>query len=224
MEILKIEEIPQNLSCIYKLDFPNNNIYVGKSIDLKRRMHEHNKPNETETVVDRAIKKYYGKIPEVTILERCKVEILNERERYWISYYQATDKNIGYNISDGGEHDGKRRTWTDKEILDIRKRKFLGERKCEVYKDYNSHPFSSFEKVWLYANFPEIGQEWRTPSLTRQEYSSRANSGGNNAGAKVTAEDVLEIRKRYDNGESVRKIWEDYQIITIESVRKICKR
>lgn len=49
-------------------------------------------------------------------------------------------------------------------------------------------------------------------------------SGSNNAGAKVTAEDVLEIRKRYDNGESVRKIWEDYQIITVESVRKICKR
>ena len=73
MEILKIEEIPQNLSCIYKLDFPNNKIYIGKSIDLKRRMREHNKPNEIETVVDRAIKKYYGKIPEVTILERCKV-------------------------------------------------------------------------------------------------------------------------------------------------------
>ena len=109
-------------------------------------------------------------------------------------------------------------------ILDIRKRKFLGERKCEVYKDYNSHPFSSFEKVWLYTNFPEIGQEWKTPSLTRQEYSSKANSGSNNAGAKVTVEDVIEIRKRYDNGEAVRKIWEDYQIITVESVRKIYKR
>ena len=82
----------------------------------------------------------------------------------------------------------------------------------------------SFEKIWLYANFPEIGQEWRTPSLTRQEYSSKANSGSNNAGAKVTVEDVIEIRKRYDNGEAVRKIWEDYQIITVESVRKICKR
>ena len=125
MEILKIEEIPQNLSCIYKLDFPNNKIYIGKSIDLKRRMREHNKPNEIETVVDRAIKKYYGKIPEVTILERCKVERLSEREKYWISYYQATDRNIGYNISNGGEYDGKRRTWTDEEILDIRKRKFL---------------------------------------------------------------------------------------------------
>ena len=107
MEILKIEEIPQNLSCIYKLDFPNNKIYIGKSIDLKRRMREHNKPNEIETVVDRAIKKYYGKIPEVTILERCKVERLSEREKYWISYYQATDRNIGYNISNGGEYDGK---------------------------------------------------------------------------------------------------------------------
>ena len=69
MEILKIEEIPQNLSCIYKLDFPNGKIYIGKSINLKRRMHEHNRPNETQTAVDRAIKKYYDKILEVTIIE-----------------------------------------------------------------------------------------------------------------------------------------------------------
>lgn len=187
-------------------------------------MHEHNRPNENQTVVDRAIRKYFGKISEVTILENCEAKELNDREKYWIDYYQSTDKNIGYNISNGGEYDGKRRAWTDEEILNIRKRKFFGERKCNVYKDYNSHPFSSFEKIWLYASFPEIGKEWRTPSLTRQESSSKANSGSNNAGAKLTVEGVLEIRKRYDAGEPVRKIWEDYQIVSIESVRKICKR
>lgn len=186
-------------------------------------MQEHNCPGESRTVVDKAIKKY-GKIEKVTILERCLPEDLNEKEKYWIKKYNSTDKNIGYNISNGGEYDGKRRTWTDKEILDIRKRKYLGERKCNVYKDYSSHPFSSFEKIWLYASFPEIGIEWKTPSKTRQEYSSIANSGQNNRGAKLTIEDVHKIRNRYDSGETVKEIWKDYKIVTIEAIRKICKR
>ena len=187
-------------------------------------MHEHNRPNEIQTAVDRAIKKYYGKIPEVTVIEQCEPDTLNEREKYWISYYHSQKREIGYNISDGGEYDGKRRTWTDEEILDIRKRKYEGERKCDVYRDYDEHPFSSFEKIWLYTSFPEIGKEWKIPSLSRQESSSKANSGSNNAGAKLSVEDVLKIRERYDGGETVRSIWGDYQIVTIESVRKICKR
>ena len=166
MEILKTTEILSGISCIYLLEFPNNKIYIGKTINLKRRMQEHNCPGESRTVVDKAIKKY-GKIEKVTIVERCLPEELNEKEKYWIKKYNSTDKNIGYNISSGGEYNGKRRTWTDKEILDIRKRKYLGERKCNVYKDYSSHPFSSFEKIWLYTSFPEIGIEWKTPSKTR---------------------------------------------------------
>lgn len=187
-------------------------------------MHEHNRPNETQTAVDRAIKKYYDKILEVTIIEQCEPDALNEREKYWIDRYQSQRREIGYNISEGGEYDGKRRTWTDEEILDIRKRKYEGERKCNVYQDYNNHPFSSFEKIWLYTNFPEIGKEWKTPSLSRQESSSKANSGSNNAGAKLSVEEVLKIRERYDGGEPVRAIWADYQIVSIESIRKICKR
>lgn len=224
MEILEVKNLPKYLSCIYKLDFPSGKIYIGKSIDLARRMHEHNKPHEFSTVVDCAIKKYYGKIDTVTILERCNPNMLNEREKYWIQLYNATDRNIGYNISDGGEYDGKRRTWTDEEIYDIRYRKFLGERKCNVYKDYNSHPFSSFEKIWLFTSFPEIGLEFRTTPKSRQEYSSIANTGENNAGAKLTTTDVINIRKRYDSGDTVKSIAIDYPIVSIESIRKVCKR
>lgn len=38
------------------------------------------------------------------IIEWCKTrEIANDRERYWISYYNTQDRNIGYNITEGGE-------------------------------------------------------------------------------------------------------------------------
>ena len=107
MESIKVENIPKGISCIYLLKFSNNKIYIGKTIDLKRRIHEHNKPNELSTVVDKAIKKYYGKINEVTIIEYCAHENLNKREQYWIKYYKSYNKEIGYNISMGGEYDGE---------------------------------------------------------------------------------------------------------------------
>jgi len=37
------------------------------------------------------------------ILEKCESTAdLNEKEKYWISFYQSTNKNIGYNIALGG--------------------------------------------------------------------------------------------------------------------------
>ena len=47
---------------------------------------------------------YYGKESfSVELLEEIDTEeLMDEREIYWISFYKATDRNIGYNISEGG--------------------------------------------------------------------------------------------------------------------------
>jgi len=36
-------------------------------------------------------------------IEECDALIINERESYWINYYNATNDNYGYNIAQGGE-------------------------------------------------------------------------------------------------------------------------
>lgn len=55
-------------------------------------------------LITEAILKYGRENFEKTILEECQtIEQINERERYWISYYNSTDRKIGYNISPGGE-------------------------------------------------------------------------------------------------------------------------
>lgn len=40
------------------------------------------------------------------VLEECKREELNEKEIYWIKYYDSTNKNKGYNILSGGNQGG----------------------------------------------------------------------------------------------------------------------
>lgn len=52
----------------------------------------------------KAILKYGRNNFKVELLEWCETfELTNERERYWIAYYNSTNHNIGYNIAQRGE-------------------------------------------------------------------------------------------------------------------------
>lgn len=97
-----IKECPNNLSGIYKIDFPNGKSYIGKSVDIKRRMVEHN--HDKRQIVYLPITKYFNNnIPEFYILEIIDRDKLSEREKYWIAYYQTNTKEKGYNLTTGGD-------------------------------------------------------------------------------------------------------------------------
>ena len=92
-------------SGIYKITFPNNKIYIGLSNNIYRRMLEHNTDFRNNLPIEKAIQKY-GKITEFEILELIPPEnrkLMIEREKYWINFYNSTNKEIGYNISSGGD-------------------------------------------------------------------------------------------------------------------------
>lgn len=90
------------MSCgIYKITNQlNGKSYIGASIDIQRRWKEHKRMLYKADIYDAFIK--YG-INNFSFeaIELCKENKLNEREKYWISYYD-TYKN-GYNMTTGGE-------------------------------------------------------------------------------------------------------------------------
>lgn len=107
MKIIKMSEscITDIYSGIYKITFPNNKIYIGLSNNMYRRMLEHNTDFRNNLPIEKAIQKY-GKITEFEILELIPAEnrkLMIEREKYWINFYNSTNKDIGYNISVGGD-------------------------------------------------------------------------------------------------------------------------
>lgn len=84
---------------IYKtINLVTGKFYIGKD--------KYNNPNYFGSGVKLkdAIKKYGINNFNKEIVEYCKsYEHLNERERFWILYYQSTNPLIGYNISTGGD-------------------------------------------------------------------------------------------------------------------------
>lgn len=103
---------------IYKItNLINGKVYIGQSIDIKRRWNQHKKigrnlskdkySKEYDKVLYRAMRKYGIDSFEFSIIEECDESILYEREQYWISFYESTTADDkGYNLNDGGPGGG----------------------------------------------------------------------------------------------------------------------
>lgn len=234
--IVKIKDLQHNMCVIYKINYNDGHYYIGLTVDLKRRMSEHLNDGKKFSYrnvsdCDKAIYEQGG-LEEVEILEFCKEEELEERECYWIKKYNAYESPLGYNKTPGGSGSNQagifnaNAVFSNEEVYDIRKRRYMGERKKDVYADYAQHPLSTFEKIWLGRGYTDIGSEFfiKTGSKSRQEYSSLANSGTNNGRSKVTREEVLEIRRRRENGETFVSIAKDFPQINKSTVRRIALR
>lgn len=94
------------MACIYLItNLVNDKVYVGQTRrPVNKRWYDHvfnaNHPVRV-SLVDRAIKKYGKENFKISIIEEVDPEKLNEREKYWIAYYNSN--KFGYNITIGGE-------------------------------------------------------------------------------------------------------------------------
>lgn len=69
---------------IYKITSPTNRIYIGQSVNIENRFKKYKYLGcKTQTRLYRSLKKYGVKNHLFEILEECKVEDLNERERFY---------------------------------------------------------------------------------------------------------------------------------------------
>jgi group I intron endonuclease len=93
------------MGCIYKFQFPSDKVYIGKAISFKKRLAVHKrKARKVHTRLYCAIRKYgWDQISIEIIEDEIPKEFLNDRERFWIGYYQASQPSKGYNMTLGGD-------------------------------------------------------------------------------------------------------------------------
>ena len=94
---------------IYKItNKVNGHSYIGQSVDILARWGVHrrvyNNPEYDTYPLYRAIRKYGIDNFNFDVIEECSKEQLNEREIYWINYYNTFFD--GYNQTTGGESAG----------------------------------------------------------------------------------------------------------------------
>ena len=97
----------QNHCGIYKItNLKTNQCYIGQSVDLRNRLRDHIKAG---LGISSSNNRFYTEMKSIgpesfmyEIIEKCERSQLNEREKYWIDFYQSTD--WGYNSTQGNKN------------------------------------------------------------------------------------------------------------------------
>lgn len=88
---------------IYKIISPSGKIYLGQSINIEKRFNQYKNLHKKGigNKLYNSFIKYGIKNHIFEIIEECSVDQLNEREIYWINFYNSIIG--GLNIREGGE-------------------------------------------------------------------------------------------------------------------------
>ena len=124
------------MGTIYKIiNILNQKIYIGQTIcSLNQRFKRHlqeSKNYKYNSHLYSAILKYGEENFEISAIE---IDVpssqLNEREMFWVTFYQSQNPNIGYNIAEGGNKPPKNTYWKGKkqpsEMIEKRRQKQFG--------------------------------------------------------------------------------------------------
>lgn len=158
----------------------NGKMYIGQSVNIMRRWKDHrniaknSKGCKSHYPLYRAIRKYDLENFDFVILEVCQPEELNDRETYWIDYYDTLEE--GYNLVEGGQqpvyHTSKLNNKEAKEIRFLLLNTFLSHEKI-------GEKFGVARRTVGAIN---LGETWRDPTLN---YPLRKEMGGGQAVSKI---------------------------------------
>ena len=138
----KNEDYNGGIYCI--VNSKNNKRYIGQTYDLSYRWMRHKSDLNCGTHHNKHLQfswnKYGEDVFSFKILEYCSIDNLDEREIYWINFYDSANQKYGYNLADGGlgcrgyKH-------TEEEILKMR---MIQNPKSIVQLDLNGNYLNTF--------------------------------------------------------------------------------
>ena len=203
---------------IYKITNKINNLsYIGQSTQIEQRFREHKKSynwyREKNKKLYKDILEYGINNFSFEILEECSIEELNNKEQYYIKYYNTYPDQ--YNMTPGGQFNAEEshpsHKLTKQDVINIRTRYNNQERKNEVYEDYkNLIGESGFHKIWNGDTWKNIMPEVYTTENKNFHKHNTSNQGSKNGRSKMTEQDIYQIRLRRKNGENIREVYKDY--------------
>lgn len=193
----------------------NDKIYIGKTgMNFGDRWDSHrsllNNNKHDNPYLQNAWNKYGSDKFEFIIIEDCSVEVLEEREKYYIKLYK--DLNLSYNIHNGGNEGYN----LGKHLSEETKRKIGEKNKINGLgikaSDETKKKMSKSHKCKKYKKMSDDGKE--NIRKAQQKYAE-------NNPKKLIVYDVIEIRKLHNEGFTYAEIARKYSV-TGQCISDIC--
>lgn len=92
---------------IYKIISPSGKIYIGQSIDCRKRKNSYSRGCPHQRKLHTSILKYGWKNLKFEVIHNCKESELDILEKYYVDLYQTFNSKHGLNIKDGGGRNGR---------------------------------------------------------------------------------------------------------------------
>jgi len=193
----------------------NGKIYIGKLVRESKVYLGSGK------ILKQSIKKY-GKdnfIREIIEYCDCKFK-LKEREKFWINYYNSTDRNVGYNITKGGDGGSTNDFFLGKKLTNEHKLK-ISQNHHDVSGEKN--PMFGKKHTKLSKEKMSINREGIKHSKSTIEKFKIRRQGENNSNSKLTELIVKQIRIEYCEGITCKELSLKYKV-NPPCIWKIIKR
>lgn len=155
--------------------------YVGqtsKGLNSRATVHFWHARTETskshQSHMSKWIRKHGDRNVVFSILEVCTREELNEREKSWIALFRSRDYKL-VNILEGGDQPRGHKRPEHSKRMSGHNNPMYGKDRSELMRKIHRPPSEATKRIW-----------------------SKNRTGSGNANAKLTEDQVREIRSRYD--------------------------
>jgi group I intron endonuclease len=176
---------------IYKITNPTGKIYIGCTIDWKRRFSEYRRLSMVgQRKLYNSLKKYGYENHIFEIIEECEENMLHEREIYYINHYNCIDEGLNIRL---GNRNGRLTEETKQKISESLKGrpvtwethgskgyKYTDEQKNKLsnsLKEYykNNKDFPTKNKIASPEIVKEIREKYSTSNYSKSDLSREYN-------------------------------------------------
>lgn len=150
----------------------NHKKYIGQSKRINDRWYHHRSLLRDNRHLNDHLQNAWNKYGEENfkhyVLEYCDFELLDEREIYWIHFYNTLDREFGYNSKEGGQNGGSVYTKESREKMSESHKKLLedpierlklSQYSKAVWADENYRKSRSGKNHPMYGK--KLSDEWR---------------------------------------------------------------
>lgn len=187
---------------IYKIEcVANERVYIGQTFNMHKRKKEHFndlKRNKHHSILlQRAYNKYGVENFNHTLIEECLESQANDREIYWINFYNSIDKYKGFNLDGGGSLKGISDITREKHRINGRKHyykvayKYLNSpearlKRSKAFRGENNPMYGKTPREWMDEGTYEKWVEDKRKRLSVKENNPMKNGHTEESKQKIS--------------------------------------